>query len=267
MPLKRKTEKLKKIIRSMGSCLVAFSGGVDSTFLLKISKDCLGSKVLAVTADSFTYPGEELGSAKRIASGLRARHVIIKTFELARKDFFTNPVNRCYYCKKELFSRLKEIAKKEKINFVVDASNASDKDDFRPGNLAKNELKIRSPLIEAGFTKDDIRSASRKLNLVTWDKPSLACLASRIPYGQRISRQALSRINQAEGAIKRMGFRQVRVRHYDRLCRIEIDKKELARVIKNRARIVEKLKKLGYNYVALDLEGYRSGSMNEGYLK
>lgn len=219
-------------------------------------------KILAVTACSPTYPKEELLFSKSIARSLGVRHKIIKTYELKDKRFIANPVNRCYFCKIELFTGLKGIAIKSKLNFVLDASNVSDKLDFRPGNMAKQELKIRSPLQETGFTKVDIRKLSKKLGLITWDKPSLACLASRIPYGQRISSELLGRINQAEVYLRRLGFKQVRLRHYNGLCRIEVLKNDICRLISKRNLVVDKLKKLGYNYITIDLEGYRSGSMN-----
>jgi len=247
----------------MVSVLVAYSGGVDSTLLLKVASDVLSNKLLAITAVSPTYPKEELIFSKKIAKQLGVRHKIIKTQELEDKRFISNPVNRCYFCKKELFSKLKEIAKINKLNFVVDASNVSDEKDLRPGSQAKEELNIRSPLQEAGFTKEDIRKLSKRLGLVTWDKPSEACLASRIPYGIKISPQLLVRVNRAEGYLRQLGFKQVRLRHYNGLCRIEVLKEDIPRIMNKRTKIINRLKILGYNYITLDLEGYRSGSMNE----
>lgn len=259
-----KLKKLKTILEKMPSVLIAFSGGVDSCLLLKIAADTLGKNVLAVTAVSETYPLEELIFAKKMARLLKVRHETIRTSEIKNKNFFSNPSNRCYFCKKELFRRLKHIAHQHKINFVLDASNLSDKKDFRPGNQAKKEFKVRSPLAEAGLTKDDIRRISKKLGLVTWDKPAQACLASRIPYGTKISTQLLRKINLAESFLKKEGFNQVRLRHYNiGLCRIEILKNEFPLFFKKSNKVVEKLKKLGYNYITLDLEGYRSGSLNE----
>jgi uncharacterized protein len=257
-----KLQKIKKILRKMESVLVAYSGGVDSTLLLKVARDILGDKVLAVTANSPTYPKEELSFSKIMAKKLGVKHKVIKTAELKNNKFTANRGNRCYLCKKELFRKLKEIAKEKKIRFVIDASNLSDRYDFRPGSIAKKELGIRSPLEEAELTKEDIRRLSKDLSLATWNKPSLACLASRIPYGSRISYAVLERINQAELFLKRIGFKQVRLRHYNGLCRIEVFKEDIPELIDKRNLIVKKLKRLGYDYVTLDLEGYRTGSMN-----
>ena len=264
MSLKNKFAILKKNIAGMKSVLVAFSGGVDSTFLLKVAADELRKNCLAVTAKSETYPAEELTNSKRIAKNFKVRHLIIRTKELKNPKFSSNPVNRCYFCKRELFGRLKQIAKKNKLNFVIDASNASDVLDFRPGEKAKNELGVRSPLQEAGLTKEDIRILSKKLKLATWDKPAQACLASRIPYGTKISSRLLKQVNQGEFFLRREGFNQVRVRHHDfGLCRIELLKEEFPLFFKISNKIVEKFKGLGYNYVTLDLAGYRTGSLNE----
>ncbi len=258
-----KLKRLKSILKRMDSVLIAFSGGVDSTFLLKIAKDLLSKdKIMAVTAASAIYPKKELLFSKKMAKQLGVRHKIITTHELKDKRFILNPVNRCYFCKNELFSGLKRLAKKSGLRFVADASNVSDKSDFRPGALAKNKLGIRSPLQEAGLTKKEIRFFSRKIGLQTWDKPALACLASRVPYGTKISLRLLKRINQAECFLSARGFRQVRVRDYGIFCRIEVLKKELPRLFSMHNQVVDKFKKLGYNYVTVDLEGYRTGSIN-----
>ncbi|MFA6350200.1 MAG: ATP-dependent sacrificial sulfur transferase LarE [Candidatus Omnitrophota bacterium] len=258
-----KLKKLKYILKKMGSVLLAYSGGADSSFLLKAALDSLGDKVLAVTAVSETYPNEELIHARQLARKLGARHMVIRTKELNDPKFRKNPVERCYYCKKELFLKLRKVAVKQGISFVIDAGNLSDKADFRPGNKAKNELGVRSPLSEAGFTKDDIRLMSKKSGLNTWNKPSLACLASRIPYGSSIQPGILSRIDKAEQFLRKLGFIQVRVRHYNDLCRIEVMPGRIRSLIAKQKDVVDNLKKLGYNYVTVDLEGFRSGSMNE----
>jgi len=248
----------------MDSVLLAYSGGSDSTFLLKVAKDTLADKVLAVTANSPTYTQEELRFAKQMAQALGVRHTVIKTHELKNKNFLKNSAQRCYFCKRELFSRLKKIAAGNKIKFVIDASNFSDRKDFRPGKQARLEFRVRSPLEEAGITKEEIRRMSKELGLSTWNKPSLACLASRLPYGTKITQQILKQIDQAENMIRALGIPQVRLRHYDGLARIEVAKADIPRLIKMRSLIVDRLKKLSYNYVTLDLEGYRTGSLNLG---
>lgn len=263
--LDSKFSKLKEILVSYGSLLVAFSGGVDSTLLLKAVHDILGDKVLAVIAASETYPPEEAKDALKFAKKLGVRHKVIKTAEFRDEKFISNPPERCYYCKKELFSKLVDIAKKEKLRCVADGSNVSDLSDFRPGEKASKELGIKSPLREAGFTKEDIRELSRQLKLSTSDKPSLACLASRIPYGTRITKEILHRIDESEKFIRKLGIRQVRVRHHGGLARIEVEKADIADLIDGGLadKIEKKLKKLGYHYVTIDLKGYRTGSMNE----
>ena len=263
MSARKKLSALKKIIADMGSVLVAFSGGADSSFLLKITSSVLPkNKVLAVTAVSATYPAEELFGARSIARKLGVRHKVIRTAELGNKNFVSNPLNRCYFCKKELFSKLKILAAKDGLRYVTDAGNLSDKLDFRPGSRAVRELCIRSPLEEAGLTKDEIRVASRSIGLSTWNKPALACLASRIPYGTRISGVDLRRIERAEAYLRAKGFDQVRVRHYGRLCRIEVLAKDLPSLMRKSRLVVSRFKKMGYDHVTMDLEGYRTGSMN-----
>lgn len=264
-----KFEHLKKTLKKMGRVLVAFSGGVDSSFLSKVALDTLGSEnVLSVTADSETYPEKELKEAISLAKkiGLDGRHRIIKTSELRIKNFSENPPQRCYHCKYELFSKLKEIARKNKIPYVIDGSNFSDRDDFRPGRKALNRLGIRSPLLESKLTKEEIRVLSKKLKLPTWNKPAYACLSSRIPYGEKITPKKLKRIEKAENFLKNLGFSQLRVRCHNDIARIELEPKELKGLLSNeklRQKIYDKLRGLGFTYITLDLLGYRSGSMNE----
>jgi pyridinium-3,5-biscarboxylic acid mononucleotide sulfurtransferase len=260
----KKLAFLKKIISGYGSCLVAFSGGVDSTLLLKVSGLVLPKeKLLAVTGYSHLRRREELLLAKRIAKRLKVRHKIIKTSEMEDKKFLSNAVDRCYLCKKKLFLKLKALAKNNNLKFILEASTVSDIPDFRPGNKAKIELNIRSPLLEAGLIKEDVRNLSRRLNLITWNKPSDSCLASRIPYGVKLTPSLLKRINRAESFLNSLGFRQVRVRHYNGLCRIEVPKKDIPRLLKKEKNIARRMRKLGYQYITVDLEGYRTGSMNE----
>jgi uncharacterized protein len=258
-----KLGKLNCILDDIGSCLLAFSGGTDSSFLLQVAHRRLGGNLLAVTADSPTYPAQELIFSKELAKKIGARHRVIRTGELKQRNFYSNPKERCYYCKKELFGRLKKMARRLKIKHVIDASNITDKEDFRPGERAKKELGIRSPLVEAGFSKQDIRRYSKAMGLATWDKPNLACLASRIPYGRMITPELLSRIGRGEEFLQGLGLRQVRIRDYGDLCRIEVPVSQISRLIRRRVLVVERLRKLGYNYITVDLQGYRTGSMNQ----
>ena len=267
---------LKRTLKKMGPSLIAFSGGVDSSFLCAVAKEVLGNNVIAVTAVSETYPKTELKDAEKLAKLLKIRHKIIKTKEFDDKRFISNPPQRCYFCKKELFERLKAVAKEQGIKTVLDASNYDDLKDFRPGSRAKKELGVRSPLQESKMTKADIRNFSRQLNLPTWAKPACACLASRIPYGEKLSKEKLRRIEEAERYIldivkgtRPRALTNVRVRAHDNIARIEIDPSQIQRIFKGdiMSKIGRKLKDLGFAYVTLDLQGFRSGSMNEGIKK
>ncbi len=264
--IEEKHKRLREIFQAMGRVLVAYSGGVDSSLLLKVARDVLGEgNVLAVTALSPLYPERELANAKKTAQRLGARHLLIESNELEIEGFSDNPPNRCYYCKKELFEKMVHLAKGEGIPCVVEGSTLDDEKDHRPGRIAVKELGIRSPLQEAQFTKSEIRALSKALDLQTWDKPSFACLASRFPYGREITAEALKRVAEAEEFLFGLGFKQVRVRHYGSLARIEILQDEMARLMGGplREAVIKRLKGIGYTYVTLDLQGFRSGSMNE----
>jgi uncharacterized protein len=258
-----KLERLKQILSDYNSVLIAFSGGVDSSFLLKIASDVLPGRVAAVTAVSETYPAHELETAKKVAILLGAKHLVIETSELTIPEFKDNPPDRCYYCKKELFGKLMQLAETEGFATVVDGTNADDQNDFRPGMRACQELGIRSPLQEAGLTKAEIRAYSKELDLPTWDLPSFACLSSRFPYGETITKEAVVRVGEGEDYLRSLGLKQFRLRHHGSIARVEIWMDQLDLVLANREEIVKQLKALGYQYIALDLEGYRTGSMNE----
>lgn len=260
-----KYKKLKSILKKMGRVLVAFSGGVDSTFLLKVSRDVLGGNVLAVTASSETYPEREREEAERLAKELNVRYKIIQTQELENPRFASNPPQRCYFCKKELFSKLQDIARAEGIPYVLDGSNYDDINDFRPGAKAVKELGIRSPLKEVRLGKSEIRLLSERLNLPTWNKPSFACLSSRFPYFTPIDTKSLKQVARAEEYLRRLGFYQIRVRHHGQVARIEMEPHEFSKIMEKKIKeaVIRNFKKFGYIYTTLDLAGYRTGSMNE----
>ena len=256
---------LKDILGGMESLVVAFSGGVDSTLLLKIAKIVLGDKVLAVTASSETTPRHELEDAKRLAKEFGVRHLIVESCDLEVPEFVKNPEDRCYICKKMRFSAIARIAAEQRLSWVADGSNIDDQGDFRPGMRAVKELGVRSPLLEAGLSKEDIRLLSRSLGLSTWNKPPYACLATRVPYGSPITAEKLAMIDAAEDLIRSMSISsQVRVRHYGDTARIEVAHENIAKLLENetRERVVTFFKNLGFKFVTLDLEGYRMGSLN-----
>ena len=261
-----KLKNLQNILQKLNSVLIAYSGGVDSTFLLKVANDTLGKEnVLAVTARSETYPAREFKEAKALARCIGARHKIIRTSELGIKGFKNNPVNRCYYCKKELFKKLKNIAREEGLRYCADGTNYDDLKDIRYGRVAAKELGIKSPLLEAGITKNDIRRFSKEIGLKSWDKPSFACLASRFPYKTNITRRKLSTVEKAEDYLRRFGVTQVRVRYYGSLARIEVLPKEIKILIemRNAEKIAKKFRRLGFLYTTVDIEGYKTGSMHK----
>jgi uncharacterized protein len=262
--LQEKKEKLYNIIRDMGGCVVGFSGGVDSTLLFAVAAEVLGDRALAVTATSETYPERELREASEFARKIGGRHRVVESEELDIPGFAENPKNRCYYCKSELFTKLRKVADEEGLPFVLDGSNLDDRGDYRPGKQAACELNVRSPLDEAGLSKEDIRALSKDMDLPTWDKPSFACLSSRFPYGTTITREKVSQVGRAEESLRELGLRTIRVRHHGDMARIELGAAEFDRVVNGlRDEVIRLVKSAGYAYVALDLQGYRTGSMNE----
>ncbi len=262
--MERKIRKLQKILERMGKIVVAFSGGIDSSVLLKIAADRLeGKNLLAVSAVSPIHPAWEKREAVRIARLFKVKHLFIATEELKDTKFISNAANRCFYCKKELFEKMEQIRQKYGFNCIADGTNIDDFRDFRPGEQAKKMYGVCSPLKEAGLTKNEIRRYAKNIGLPFWDKPSMSCLSSRIPYGQKISLDRLKRIEKGESFLKSLGFRQVRIRDYGYLARIEVSEDKLKDAVKMKERISRKLKKTGYTYITLDLEGFRSGSMNK----
>ncbi len=265
--LVNKQKRLREILEEMESVSVAYSGGIDSTLLLKLAYDSLGDeRVVALTAVSPSVPERELEEAQAIAQGIGARHVLIESHEAEDPRYLANTPNRCYFCKTNVYEQLMDYAQQEGYRGLVDGTNADDVDDHRPGRRAALERGVRSPLQEAGLTKAEIRNLARALELPNWNKPSAACLSSRIPYGTPISVETLSQVERAELVFKEMDFGQLRVRHHDDIARIEVDPDDFEEVLAHRDQIVEELQALGYTYVTLDLVGFRSGSMNEAIL-
>ncbi|WP_099189177.1 ATP-dependent sacrificial sulfur transferase LarE [Tepidibacter mesophilus] len=260
-----KLEILKNNLRKLSNLTVAFSGGVDSTFLLKVAQDVLNEKVLAVTVNAFIHTNKEIKESIEYANKINVKHIVLNINDINIKEFIDNVPERCYFCKKDIFTKIIKVSNENNIINIADGSNVDDLSDFRPGMRALKELGIISPLKEAGLTKQEIRDLSKMLNIPTWNKPSFACLASRIPYNHKITQQKLNMIEKSEEFICGLGFKQFRVRHHGEIARIELKQDEILKFLESGLsnKVCEYLKSLGFNYVTIDLLGYRTGSMNE----
>lgn len=261
--LTSKLQLLRERIRSMESCVVAFSGGVDSTLVLKVAHEVLGDRALAVTALSESLPSGELEDAEKLAATIGARHIVLRTFETQNPDYLANGANRCYFCKTEMYARLKAFAAEQGIAVVLDGLNLDDLQDRRPGRAAAIEHGVVSPLVDAGLNKLEVRELSRQMNLPTWDKPALACLSSRIPHGTPITLQSLTQVDRAEAFLKRLGVRQVRVRHHGDTASIEVEPRDFTLMQTREDEISRRLKDLGFPNVVLDPEGYQTTSSTD----
>jgi len=261
-----KEQHLRELVSSFDSLIIAFSGGVDSAYLGWVATQVLGPAALCVTADSPSYPDRHRQLAIRVAGEFGFRHEIVHTRELERLEYRANPTNRCYFCKHELYSLLTAVAQEQQFEAIADGSNADDRGDYRPGRQAAREFGVRSPLDEVDLTKAEIRELSHRAGLPTWDEPASACLSSRIPYHSEVTDEKLRMIERAEDVLHALGFRVCRVRHHDRLARLEIGQDELPRALEPevRERLITELKAIGYAHVTIDLQGYRMGSLNEG---